>query len=73
MIVGSYPLFSRGAIFEVLADKFESCKIANIQRQNENRGREVPMCLSRKDARTGLSILQQEGRIKRGDWTCKNL
>ncbi len=57
---------SRGGMFEVLADKFGSCEIANIQRQNENWGREVAMCLSRGDARTGLSILQQEGRIEWG-------
>lgn len=55
---------SRGGMFEVLADKFGSCEIANIQRQNENWGREVAMCLSCGDARAGLSILQQEGRIK---------
>ena len=57
---------SRGGMFEVLADKFGSCEIANIQRQNENWGREVAMCLSRGDARTGLSILQQERRIEWG-------
>ena len=57
---------SRGGMFEVLADKFGSCEIANIQRQKENWGREVAMCLSRGDARTGLSILQQEGRIEWG-------
>ena len=53
-------------MFEVLADKFGSCEIANIQRQNENWGREVAMCLSRGDARTGLYILQQGGRIEWG-------
>ena len=57
---------SRGGMFEVLADKFGSCEIANIQRQNENWGREVAMCLSRGDARGGLSILQQERRIEWG-------
>lgn len=55
---------SRGGMFEVLADKFGSCELANIQRQNENWGKEVAMCLSRGDARGGLSILQQEGRIE---------
>ena len=52
---------SHGGMFEVLADKFGNCEIANIQRQNENWGREVAICLSRGDTRTGLSILQQRG------------
>ena len=55
---------SRGGMFEVLADKFGSCEIANIQRQNENWGREIAMCLSRGNANSGLSILEEPGRIK---------
>lgn len=54
---------SRGGMFKVLADKFGSCEIANIQRQREDWGREVAMCFSRGDAQAGLAVLEKMRRV----------
>ena len=54
---------SRGGMFEVFSEKFTSCIMSEIRRQETSWGRLVASRLSEGDVRGGLSILQQEDRI----------
>jgi Ti-type conjugative transfer relaxase TraA len=54
----------RGGMFEVLADKYGSSTILQIQRQKSEWGRSVAMAFSQGEVRSGVAILEQEDRIK---------
>ncbi|MFU7500850.1 MAG: AAA family ATPase, partial [Candidatus Tisiphia sp.] len=54
----------RGGMFEVLANKYGSSTILDIKRQDSNWGKRTAMALSNGDVRSGVSILEQEERIK---------
>ncbi|MDA9163616.1 AAA family ATPase [Rickettsiaceae bacterium] len=53
----------RGGMFEVFAEKYGSASILNIQRQKNVWGREVAMALSKGEVRSGVSILEANGKI----------
>jgi Ti-type conjugative transfer relaxase TraA len=54
----------RGGMFEVFADKFGSSTIFDIKRQDSDWGKSVATAFSVGDVRGGISILEQENRIK---------
>lgn len=57
----------RGGMFEVFARVYGSSTIFDIKRQSNNWGREVAQEFSVGNAGGGISILEQEGRIKRDE------
>lgn len=54
----------RGGMFEVFADTYGSSTILDIKRQQSTWGKEVAIAFSKGDVRRGVSILQDENRIK---------
>jgi phage/plasmid primase-like uncharacterized protein len=57
----------RGGMFEVFARIYGSSTIFDIKRQSNNWGRGVAQEFSVGNAGSGISILEQEGRIKRNE------
>ncbi|MFK7974359.1 MAG: AAA family ATPase, partial [Rickettsiaceae bacterium] len=54
----------RGGMGEVFADRYGSSTILDIKRQDSNWGRSVAMSMSNGCVETGISILEQENRVK---------
>ncbi len=64
---GQLASVQRGGMFEVFASVYGSSTIFDIKRQSNNWGREVAREFSTGNAAGGISILEQEGRIKRDE------